>query len=234
MRYTIIDDNEVERMVIESLFQKHPDFELYGSFSDPVESIHQLKNHPPDVLFLDIEMPAMNGIDFLRSLPNPPLCVFVTSHPEFALDAFELFALDYVLKPLNQERLDTVVSRIKSFIDIRKKALSYEHYLENDSVIIQEGYDTHRILLSEILYIEALKDYTRIFTKNKSYITLGNISRILDGFNAPQFKRVHRSYAINPKYINSIIENNIYIGNNQIPIGKTYKSTVSEWKKSSF
>lgn len=221
-------------MVIESFFETHPDFELSGSFSDPVESIHQLINHPPDILFLDIEMPAINGIDFLRSLPNPPLCIFITSHPEFALDAFELFALDYILKPLTKDRFDTAVSRIESFIDIRKKALSYEHYLDNDSVIIQEGYDTHRILLSEILYMEALKDYTRIFTKNKSYITLGNISRILEGFNAPQFKRVHRSYAINPKYINSIIENNIYIGNNQIPIGKTYKSTVSEWKKSSF
>jgi len=221
-------------MVIESFFETHPGFELSGSFSDPVESIHQLMNHPPDILFLDIEMPAINGIDFLRSLPNPPLCIFITSHPEFALDAFELFALDYILKPLTKDRFDTAVSRIESFIDIRKKALSYEHYLDNDSVIIQEGYDTHRILLSEILYMEALKDYTRIFTKNKSYITLGNISRILEGFNAPQFKRVHRSYAINPKYINSIIENNIYIGNNQIPIGKTYKSTVSEWKKSSF
>ncbi|AEA44554.1 LytR/AlgR family response regulator transcription factor [Fluviicola taffensis] len=234
MRYTVIDDNEMDRMIIESFFKQHLDFELFGSFSDPIEAIHQLSNYPPDVLFLDIEMPNLNGIDFLRSLPKPPLCVFITSHPEFALDAFELFALDYILKPLTLDRFEAAVSRIKSFIDIREKALSYEHYLEDDTVIIQEGYNTHRILLSEILYLEALKDYTRIFTKNKSYITLGNISRILESFNTPQFKRVHRSFAINPRYINSIIENNILIGTNQIPIGKTYKSTVSEWKKSSF
>ncbi len=234
MRYTVIDDNEMDRMVIESFCDKHPDFVLSGSFSDPIEAVHLVTNNPPDILFLDIEMEAINGIDFLRSLPDPPLCIFITSHPEFALDAFELFALDYILKPLTEDRFENAVSRIKSFIDIRKKALSYEHYLDKDTVIIQEGYNTHRILLSDILYMEALKDYTRIFTKNKSYITLGNISRILEGFNAPQFKRVHRSYAINPKYINSIIENTIHIGNNQVPIGKTYKSTVSEWKKSSF
>jgi DNA-binding LytR/AlgR family response regulator len=234
MKYTVIDDNELDRMVIESFFEKHPEFELSGSYSDPVEAVHRLQNHPPDILFLDIEMPVLNGIDFLRALPNPPLCVFITSHPEFALDAFELFALDYILKPLTQDRFDATISRIKSFIDIRTKALSYEHHLDKDTVIIQEGYSTHRILLSEILYLEALKDYTRIFTKNKSYITLGNISRILEGFNTPQFKRVHRSYAINPKYINSIIENTILIGDNQIPIGKTYKSMVSEWRKSSF
>lgn len=233
MNYIIIDDNETDRMLITALAQKHRDMHLGGSFEHALEAASSISVHPPDLLFLDIEMPFLNGIDFLRTLKNPPVCIFITSHPDFAVDAFELFALDYVLKPITEQRFDAAIARAKTFLDIKQKALRYEHHLELDAIVVHEGYNTHRILLSDIIYLEALKDYTRIFTREKSYITLGNLSRTLEEFNISHFKRVHRSYAINARHLLSIVENNIKIEDKTIPIGKTYRNAVNELKKKS-
>lgn len=234
MKYVIVDDNDTDRMLIEALAMKHPTLALSGGFMNPLEAAGFIRDSAPDLLFLDVEMPLMNGVDFLRSMKHPPLCIFVTSHPDFAVEAFELFALDYIVKPLTQERFDASIARVKSFFDIRRKALQYEHHLEQDIIVIQEGYDTHRVRLSDIIYLEALKDYTRIFTKDKSYITLGNLSRTLEDFNVPQFRRVHRSYAVNARHISGIIDHSIKMDNKVIPIGKTYKHAINEMKKKGF
>lgn len=231
MNYIIIDDHETDRMLITALAQNYPDMHLLGSFEHALDAVSSLSVHSPDLLFLDIEMPFISGIDFLRTLQSPPVCIFITSHPDFAVEAFELFALDYILKPITEPRFDAAIARAKTFLDIKQKALQYEHHMEQDAIVVHEGYNTHRILLSDILYLEALKDYTRIFTKEKSYITLGNLSRTLEELNIPHFKRVHRSYAVNAHHLLSIIENNIRIEDKTIPIGKTYRSAVNELKK---
>lgn len=234
MKYVIVDDNDTDRMLIEALAMKHTELALSGSFMNPLDAIGFIRDSPPDLLFLDVEMPIMNGVDFLRSMKHPPLCIFITSHPDFAVEAFELFALDYIVKPLTKERFDASITRVKSFFDIRRKALQYEHHLEQDVIVIQEGYETHRVLLSDIIYLEALKDYTRIFTREKSYITLGNLSRTLEDFNVPQFMRVHRSYAVNAKHIRSIVDQNVKMDHKLIPIGKTYKQAINELRKNGF
>lgn len=231
MKYLVIDDNETDRMLIAAFAQKHSDMQLSGSFEHPLEAAAHINGHPPDLLFLDIEMPFLNGVDFLRTLKSPPLCIFITGHPDFAIEAFELFALDYILKPITEVRFDAAVARAKTFFDIKRKAEKYEHHLEQDAIIVHEGYDTYRILLSDIVYLEALKDYTRIFTKEKSYVTLGNLSRTLEELNIPHFKRVHRSYVINARHLVSIVENNIMIEDRLIPVGKTYRNIVNELKK---
>lgn len=231
MRYIIVDDSDTDRMLLEAYASSDKSLQLQGSFEHPLEAAALINEYPPDLLFLDVEMPLVNGIEFLRSLKSPPLCIFITSHPDFAIEAFELYALDYILKPITELRLQHAITRAKTFLDIKQKALKYEHSIEQDTVIIHEGFETHRVLLSDILYLEALKDYTRIFTKKRTYITLGNLSRTLESFNIPLFARVHRSYAVNSRRIESFIENNIFIENTQIPIGKTYRSVVSELRK---
>ncbi len=231
MKYTIVDDDETARLLIDAYARAHKDLQLHGSFEHPLEAVSFINNNQPDLLFLDIEMPLLNGIDFLRSLKKPPLCIFITSHPEFAIEAFELFALDYILKPITEERFNATIARAQAFLNIQQKAVAYEHKIEQETIIIQEGYETHRVQLSDILYLEALKDYTRIFTKHKNYITLGNLSRILEGFNIPAFTRVHRSYAVNSSHINSFADNNILIQDTEIPVGKTYRSIVNEMRK---
>jgi DNA-binding LytR/AlgR family response regulator len=139
--------------------------------------------------------------------------------------------LDYIVKPLTQQRFDAAVARARSFFDIRQRALQYEHYIDKDTVVVQEGYDTHKILLSDIVYLEALKDYTRIFTKKRSYVTLGNLSRTLESLSIQHFLRVHRSYAVNARQALSIVDNNIQLEDKMIPIGKTYRNIVNEIKK---
>lgn len=233
MKYVVVDDNEVDRLLIETYAHAHPELQMKGSFEHPLEAIEAVNQHPPDLLFLDIEMPMMNGVDFLRSLHQPPLCIFITSHPEFALEAFELYALDYVLKPITEARFNATVQRAKNFFEIRQNALEYKHQIEQDSIVIQEGYDTHRIHLADILYLEALKDYTCIYTTQRRYVTLGNISRTIENLNQPVFTRVHRSYAINSRHIDSIMDNKIRILETEIPIGKTYRNIVNALRKQS-
>lgn len=231
MKYIVIDDSETDRMVIEAIAANYHDLECAASFANPLEAVSFIVAHKPDLLFLDIEMPLINGVDFLRSLKTPPLCVFITSHPEFAIDAFELFALDYILKPITPERFDAAFKRVKSYLNIQAKAMRYEHFIQKDTITIHEGYDTYRLPLSDITHLEALKDYTKIYTAQKNYIASGNIGTFVQSINVNQIIRVHRSYAVNSSKIDGFVENDIVIGDAKIPVGKTYKKAVNEIRK---
>jgi len=234
MKYVIVDDNETDRLTIEALAGFHRDMKLMAAFEHPLEAAAFIRDNPPDLLFLDVEMPLMNGPDFLRTMANPPACIFITSHPDYAVEAFELLAIDYLLKPLRKERFDVAIERFKTWQGIRQNALRYEHLVAQDTIIIHEGYDAHKVLLSDITYLEALKDYTRIFTTTRSYITLGSIGVIIENLNVNNIKRVHRSYAVNAGKIASITESSLMIGNVSIPVGKTFKKDITAFRKDYF
>lgn len=234
MRYAIVDDNETDRLMIEALAAKHPELVLAAGFENPLDAVAFIRDSPPDLLFLDVEMPLMDGPAFLRTLASPPPCIFITSHPDYAVEAFELFAIDYILKPLKQERFDAAINRFLAYHTIKQKALQYEHLVEQDTITVHEGYDTHRIRLSDIIYLEALKDYTRIFTTTRSYITLGSLGTIVDSLNVNNIKRVHRSYAVHAGKIESILDNSVMIGKIAIPVGKTFRKELTAFRKDYF
>lgn len=234
MRYVIVDDNETDRLTIEAMAAKHADMQLAAAFEHPLEAAAFIRESAPELLFLDVEMPLMNGPDFLRSIVHPPPCIFITSHPDYAVEAFELYAIDYILKPLRQERFDAAIARVQAYLAIHRKAIQYEHLVERDTIIIHEGYDTHKVLLSDIIYLEALKDYTRIFTTSRSYITLGSIGTIVESLNINHIRRVHRSYAVHAGKINSFQDNSIMVGNINIPVGKTFRKDITALRKDYF
>ena len=122
----IIDDDEIDRMMVEDFVEKCPGLALLGSFSNALESLKSINSMDIDLLFLDIDMPVINGVDFLKKIENPPLCVFITSHPDYALEAFDLHAVDYILKPVKKERFDLAIDRVIELISIRQKALHYD------------------------------------------------------------------------------------------------------------
>lgn len=220
--------------MIQALARQYPFLKMAGCFLNPLEAVAFIRDNPPDLLFLDVEMPVMNGTDFLRSLTNPPSCIFITSHPDYAVEAFDLFAIDYILKPVKKERFHRAITRMQDYAAIQEKALAYEHHVKSETMVIHEGYDTHKILLSDIIYMEALRDYTRIFTTNKTYITLGNLGTIVGSLNFCSIRRVHRSYAVHTDKIESILENSVVAGKITIPVGRTYRKDISDIKKANF
>jgi len=234
MRYVIVDDNPTDQLMIQALARQYPFLKMAGCFLNPLEAVAFIRDNPPDLLFLDVEMPVMNGTDFLRSLTNPPSCIFITSHPNYAVEAFELFAIDYILKPIKKERFHRAIVRMQDYASIHEKVMQYEHHVKSETIVIQEGYDTHKILLSDIIYLEALRDYTRIFTANRTYITLGSLGNIVESLNVSNIRRVHRSYAVHAGKIESILENSLMIGKVEIPIGRTFRKDFTSFKKKNF
>lgn len=224
----IIDDEELDRMVLEDFVENCPGLSLMGTFGNALESLDTLNKNDIDLLFLDIDMPVINGVDFLKKIENPPLCIFVTSHPDYALDAFELHAVDYLLKPVKKERFDLAIERVYELTSIRQKALHYDLNFESDRLTIKEGNIMNKVLINDIIYLEALTNYTKVVTNGRKYITLKNLKNFLEELPTDKFIRVHRSFAVAKNKINSTKDGEIKLGGFTVPMGKTYRKNVNQ------
>ncbi|WP_153796948.1 LytR/AlgR family response regulator transcription factor [Foetidibacter luteolus] len=225
----IVDDNEIDRLIVEEYLQDYPEFKLTGSFCNPLESVAAMQQQNIAVVFMDIDMPVMNGIDFFKTVNNPPLCIFITSHPDYATDAFEVHALDYLVKPLDKQRFDRSVNRLKELLQIKAKALHYDLQFERDTLTIKEGTAITRINMQDIIYLEAITNYTRIVTPSKKHITLSNLKNLMDQLPDKKFIRIHRSYAVAVDKIERIENKELFAGLVALPIGKTYRSSISSF-----
>lgn len=227
LKYIIIDDDEIDRAVLESEAGKFSFLEKVASCSNPLEALEIIRQSIPDIIFLDIEMPGLNGIEFLRKkIITTSLPVLVTSHPEFALEGFELDVFDYLVKPVSSERFATCAMRLHDFCRMRVKSFSFDTEEESNSIMIKQGYDKFKIPVHEILYVEAMRDYTRVVTAEKQYLvlsTLCNFSKKLP----ESFIRIHRSYIVNRDKIESVKKNKISIHSHELSVGKLYKHALS-------
>lgn len=228
-KYLIIDDDDMDRLATGYYLKKYPFLEHKASFSTSKNALEYLKNNEVDILFLDIDMPDINGIDFLRMVKEKVQCtIFITSHPEFAVEGFELNALDYIVKPLEKERFDECVYRIKDYLEMQYKAELFGHSFDSDSIMIKEGYNYVTFRPYEVVCLEALKDYTKIVMLDKKTITVhGNLRSMLNSDNFKDFVRIHKSYAVQKKYIKEIKANEMKLVNNMVlPIGQIYKKEI--------
>ena len=224
----IIEDNEVDRTLLEEYLSQYPYLKRTGSFSNPLESLEHVKRGDTDLLFIDIDMPVINGIDFLRQLQNAPQCIFVTGHPEFAVDAFDIQAIDYVLKPIKPDRLEKAIHRSLELMEIKSKALQYNLQVEQDFLMIKEGTTVNKVPIGDIVYLEALTNYTKVITARKKFITLNNLKNFLDYLPSSRFMRIHRSYAVAIDKVDAIDKNELLIGEQRLPLGKTYRQDVKK------
>jgi len=231
LRYIAIDDNMVDQLMLKEYAAAFPFLQHAGSYSNSTEGLAAIEASPPDLVFLDIEMSGLSGIDVLRKIKDKvPISVFITSHAEFALDGFELSALDYVLKPLSAERFAITAKRIEEYWEMKQKAISYEVLFEKEALTIKDGHTQIKLPQEDIIYLEAMQDYTKIVTEKKNYLTLTTLTGFLEKLSNNNFLRVHRSYAVSVKRIKELHANKIVCGNMEIPIGKTYRSLVSQFK----
>ncbi|MEP6684194.1 MAG: LytTR family DNA-binding domain-containing protein [Parafilimonas sp.] len=228
LKYVIIDDDEIDRAVVETEAAKFSFLQKIASCCNPLEAIEIITRFNPDIIFLDIEMPDFSGIDLLRKkITDTALPVFITSHPEFALESYELQAFDYLLKPLSSERFARCALRLHDFYKMRVKAFAFDTEQEKDFIIIKQGYDKYKISIHDILYLEAMKDYTRITTVAKQYLVLTTLNGITEKLPADIFVRIHRSYVVNKKKVDAIQKNKINIQSHVLPVGKLYKHALS-------
>lgn len=223
----IIDDDEIDRLTVVSYVKKFEHLNIVGVFEDPKEAIPLLTKEKIDILFLDIDMATISGLDFRKQAMQIPACVYITSHPEYAVESFELESLDFMVKPINLERFTKTVDRINTFLEIKTKATLFELSLGADTIYIKEGHQHIKIKLYDILYLEALKDYTLIVTNNKRHCVLMSIGNLLKRENFQTFVRIHKSYAVQKHYVDKITTTEVILSNSSLlPVGRIYKDNL--------
>jgi DNA-binding LytR/AlgR family response regulator len=224
----IIDDEEIDRLTVLSYVKKFADLSIAGVYASTAEARPLLETQSVDVLFLDIDMPGESGLDFRKALLHVPVCIFITAHPEHAVESFELQALDFMVKPLKYDRFEKTVERIHSFMELHQKAALFEAASGTDSIFIKEGHTQVRIKLHDILYLEALKDYTLIVTEHKRHCVLSGIGSLLREKHFSSFVRIHRSYAVQKQCVKQIGVHEVTLNNKHtLPVGRNYKDNLS-------
>jgi DNA-binding LytR/AlgR family response regulator len=219
----IVDDDQLDRMMIVTELAAHPTVKILGEYGNPIEAISSIKSLKPDILFLDIDMPEVNGIDLIKSIADfNTINVLITAHSEFALQSFQLKVFDYILKPLATARFDSCMDRILEFKALKNKAKAYDVLFENEKIIFKEGHNLVNLNANEVIYLEAYGDYTKIVTEKKSYLTLATLSNFLESLPTGKFVRIHRSYVVAINKIKGLTQKNLDLGIGLIPIGKTY------------
>ena len=228
LQCVIIDDEPLAREILEEYLQKSG---ITGTvqFSNARDAHAYLQTHEPDVLFLDIEMPEMNGIDFLKSLPQPPVTVFTTAYRDYAFEGYELGVIDFLLKPISHARFLHALEKVRDFLQLKEQNTNLEQNLSEEKpefIFVKSGVQRVRLAFDDISHIQGLKDYAIIHTATGKVVIKGSVKAMLDIFPPTRFQRVHKSFIVAVDKIRRIERNRIIWGSYQIPIGRNYKEEV--------
>ncbi|UOE48913.1 LytTR family DNA-binding domain-containing protein [Mucilaginibacter sp. SMC90] len=226
----VADDEELARSIIERYIAQLPQLRLVASCSNGAETFTALKNSKADLLFLDIKMPQLSGLELLRSVKNPPPVILTTAFREFALESFELNVIDYLLKPIPFDRFLKAIEKYESLTNPPGLNEPQKDDLTDDIkeafIYIKADKKMVRVLLKDILFIEGLKDYVQVHTADKRIITYQTLNYFEEKLPLGHFMRVHRSYIISLNHIQSYSASEIEISSRLVPIGSTYARSV--------
>jgi DNA-binding LytR/AlgR family response regulator len=230
MKCIIIDDEPLARTGLLHTLKGISSITVLESFSNAIDANEFLKVNMVDLMFLDIEMASLNGLEFAKSLIYKPLIIFVTAYPQYALDGFELDAIDYLMKPVRMERLLKAINKAENYLKLLQKDKEEPEVatIEDDYVFIKSDRRFVKIFFKEILYIEGLKDYVIIQTEAKKVLTAMNIKTIHAQLPEKNFTRVSKSFIVNTDHIVSVDSHSIYIKEEEIPIGANFKDIFYE------
>lgn len=219
----IIDDEPIALRVIGGYIEKIDDIAVAGSFTNALDALKILRNQKVDLIFLDIEMPGINGLDFLKSIPQPPKVIFTTAYRNYAAEAFDVDALDYLVKPIPFERF---LKAINKFYDTVRPSVANMAPAEQRRIVLKSDKKNYKVDIDDILYIESMDDYVKVHTTQKTlvcYLRLTGVETMLD---KSQFIRIHRAYIVNKKRISIFTHAFVQINNQQLPIGRSYREEV--------
>ncbi|CAL2102756.1 Chemotaxis protein CheY [Tenacibaculum sp. 190130A14a] len=230
----LVDDEPLAIKLLEKHIAKIESLEVVATCNNAIKAFEILNTQQVDLLFLDIKMPNLTGIDFLKTLKNPPKTIFTTAYRDYAIESYDLGVIDYLLKPITFERFFKSVDRFLK--DTNKSVeVSSKKDTTEDFMLIKSGNKFHKVVVEDILFIESLKDYIKIHTvNNKRIVSKYRISEIEEELKEKNFLRVHRSYIINIDKISAFTVNDIEVDSTEIPIGASYKEKVvsflNNWK----
>lgn len=230
MNCIIVDDEPLGRKAIQLLVEDTPALSLCGSFGDAVSAGRFMQASPVDLVFLDIKMPGVNGIEFARSIPSDTLVIFITAYAEYALDSYEVDAIDYLVKPIEIERFKRAVVKAHAYHSLLK-ADNSKNQVESvsaDHIFVKSERRFFRIQLKSILFIEGLKDYVVIQTSEQRIVTKMNLKSIHEMLPKDVFLRTNKSYIVNSDHIESFDNNDVFIGKYEISIGNSYRDAFFE------
>ena len=231
-RCLLVDDEPLALKVLESHIRQLPGLSVAGCCHNALDAMQFLQQQVVDLMFLDIQMPRLLGTSFLRTLRNPPKVIFTTAHKEYAVDAFELDAIDYLLKPVSLERLIKALNKLNKEVVIEEPE-AQPIVEEEGFVYVRANRKMVKVKYSEILYIESMKDYVRIMLKQeKPLLVKQSISSMEDMLPSNLFIRIHRSYIVAIQNVTAFTNQDVEIGGTEIPIGRFYSQQISKLKQS--
>jgi DNA-binding LytR/AlgR family response regulator len=220
----IIEDERLAQNVIQSHVEKVNQLELVATCNNALEATAILNRQQVDLIFLDIQLPGMNGLNFLRTLQNPPLVILTTAYADYAIESYEFNVIDYLLKPISFERFSKAINKL-----IEGKLLTKTNSNTSaDHIYIKSSGKFFKVNFSDIIYIEGMKDYVKIYTADANLVTLQTMNEMEKLLPADKFIRVHKSYIVSLARIKSIFGNNIETSKQTIPIGINYKERVMQ------
>jgi len=224
----IVDDDEIDRLTTLSFVKKYPFLLVAGVYDNAAAALAEIGQTRPRILLLDVDMDGTNGLELRRQLLQVDACIFITSYPDYALESFELAALDFLVKPIKADRFAASMQRLEEYLLLRKKSELLDYSLNGDTIFIKDGHEHIKIKAADILYLEALKDYTGIITRQKKHCVLASLGNLLKDPSFSSFIRVHRSYAVQKHFIDKITPQEIHISGISIPVGRSYKDSLEK------
>ena len=234
IRCAVVDDEPLALGLMASYVKKTPFLELVGSYSSAVQAMQEMHDNPVDLIFLDIQMPELNGLDYSRMISPQTRVVFTTAFNQYALDGYKVNALDYLLKPISYPDFLLAANKAQAWFRLVEQSQQSEKKENQDeklSIFVKSDYKLIRIELKNILYVEGLKDYVKIYEDNtgRPVISLMSMKAMEEMLPADRFMRVHRSYIVQKEKIRIIEHNRIVFGNTYIPIGDSYKQAFQDF-----
>ena len=233
LRCMIVDDEELARKLLITYIRRIPGLEVVASCANPLEAMAILAENEVDVLFLDIQMPELTGVEFLRTLPKKPVVVFTTAYPDYALEGYNLDVSDYLLKPFSFERFLQSVNKVRSILQPRAPAqfaqeVTSERPPERDYLLIKADHKMLRLRYDDILYIQSMREYAAFHTSSGRVLSLISLKSLEEELPRNRFVRVHKSYIVAIDKVDALEGNQLIIGKEKLPVGDSYREAVMQ------
>ena len=219
IRCVVLEDEIPAQNILKNYLGKIPDLEISATFQTAKEASLYFQDNSTDIVFLDINLPDISGIDFIKTIVNPPKIIMTTAYPDFALDSFELPTIvDYLVKPFSFDRFLKAIHKVKKQIQFIEK--------EENTIFLNVDKTLHKVCLEDVLYIESDRNYITFITNKKKYLVIDALKNWNQKLEKHSFLQIHKSFIINTKKIDKIAGNEVFISEKRIPIGRTYKPTL--------
>lgn len=225
----VIDDEYPARILMKEYIGQLTHLNLLGTFSNPVKALDYLQNQPVDLIFLDIQMPELSGLEFINALKTRPMVILTTAYPDYALEGYKLDVIDYLLKPIQFDRFYQSVSKAKALLELKIKAGKNPKtggYDTKDHIVVKADRKIYRVLLEDIYFIQGLREYVTFHTRQGKIISLDSLKRLEKTLPDSLFVRVHKSYIINKLKVESMQGNNLIINQLNIPFSKNLRDRI--------